>query len=335
MQSTSILLKLLALETFVESGLSFQLPSPFVMKNNRQTTDVNIVHNIALNMALVPLPVDELEDYLVIGPPSGSQYATYWGRTKRERYNRFLEASIVTFLGVFFSYFLSFVLGGFVATLFGATFAFWGVLSPELKARQRNWEFLGGRALVDPWIVRGRDEEKQGLYGSLFIGKVDDVCVVYSTSSLEEYELDDFQDYTMESDELEQFSGTPYLIRVKMSDGEGRELQTHARMSEDYLDIQTGMPVLSILLSTSQKFTSLAALTDFMIPDAEAWVGDYPYLNRPEIEARLAEDDELWDLLQAQGSDISDSEDDTDKDDFIGEEDAADRDFVPVRRRRS
>jgi hypothetical protein len=95
------------------------------------------------------------------------------------------------------------------------------------------------------------------------------------------------------------------------------------------------MPVLSILLSTSQKFTSLAALTDFMIPDADAWVGDYPYLNRPEVEARLADDDELWELLQAQGSDIFDSEDEIGKEDFVGEEDAADRDFVPVRRKRS
>lgn len=221
-----------------------------------------------------------------------------------------------------------------MATIFGATFGFWGVLSPELKARQRNWEFLGGRALVDPWIVKGGDEEKQGLYGSLFLGKVDDVCVVDSTSSLDEYDLDDFQDYTMESDEMELFSGTPYLIRVKMSDYEGRELQTHARMSEDYLGILPEMPVLSILMSKSQKFTSLAALTDFMIPDANAWVGDYPYLNRPEVESRLAEDDELWDLLQAQGSDIIDSGDDVGNDDSVGNEDAADRELVPVRRKR-
>lgn len=225
------------------------------------------------------------------------------------------------------------MIGGFLATVCGATFAFWGVLSPELKARQRNWEFLGGRPLVDPWIVAGKDEEKQGLYGSLFLGKVDDVCVVDSTSSVDEYELDDFQDYTMETDEMEQFSGTPYLIRVKMSDDEGRELQTHARMSEAYLDIQSGMPVLSILLSKSQKFTSLAALTDFMIPDANAWVGDYPYLNRPEVEARLAEDDELWDLLQAQGSDYSDS-DAGDDGRALGDEDVAGRELVPVRRKR-
>ena len=33
-------------------------------------------------MALVPLSVDDMEDLLVVGPPSGPQYAIYWGRTK-------------------------------------------------------------------------------------------------------------------------------------------------------------------------------------------------------------------------------------------------------------
>jgi hypothetical protein len=226
------------------------------------------------------------------------------------------------------------VLGSFVATVFGAIFTFWGVLSPELKARQRNWEFLGGRALVDPWIVKWKDEDKQGLYGSLFLGKVDDVCVVESTSSLDEYDLDDFEDYTMESDELEQFAGTPYLIRAKFSDDEGRELQAHARMSEDYLGVQIGMPVLAILLSKSQSFSSLAALTDFMIPDNDCWIGDYPYLNRPEIEARLAEDDELWDLLQMQASDDYLEEDDNDDVENEDNDYAEDDNKVPVRRRR-
>ena len=213
-----------------------------------------------------------------------------------------MESAVVTFLGVFFSYFLSFVFGGFLATVLGCLFAFWGIISPELKARQRNWEFLGGRALVDPWIVGGREEDKQGLYGSLFLGRIDDACVVEDAASYEEYDLDEFNDYTMDTDELEKLAGTPYLIRVRISDDEGRELQIHARMSEEYLDVQTGMPVIAILLSKSQSFSSLAALTDVLIPDADCWVGDYPYLNRPEVEALLAEDDELWDLLQSQGS---------------------------------
>ena len=294
--------------------------------------------------SLQPLTVPELEDYLSLGPPSGPQYATYWGRTKREQYNRFLESSIVTFLGVFFSYFLSFVLGGFVATIIGALFLFYSVLSPDLKARQRNWEFLGGRGLVDPWMVsssRDQPEDRQGLYGSLFLGKIDDVCVVESTSSLDEYDLDEFQDYTMESDELEQFSGIPYLIRVKVTDREGRDLQVHARMSEDYLEVRPGMPTLGILLSKSQSFSSLAALTDFMIPDADCWIGDYPYLNRPEVEARLAEDDEIWNLLQSEGTgeyanDVNiDSDENFDNDndnnnDYIGGDDPR----VPVRRGR-
>jgi hypothetical protein len=40
----------------------------------------------SLSMALVPLPVDDLEDFLVVGSPSGPQYATYWGRTKVRRF---------------------------------------------------------------------------------------------------------------------------------------------------------------------------------------------------------------------------------------------------------
>jgi hypothetical protein len=193
------------------------------------------------------------------------------------------------------------VLGGFVATIFGFLFGFWGILSPDFKARQRNWEFLGGRGLVDPWTVGDIDEDKQGLYGSLFLGRVDDVCVVEDTASAEEYELEDFEDYTMDSDELEQLAGTPYLIRARLSDDEGRELQIHARMSEEYLGIEKGMPVTAILLSTSQSFSSLAALTDVLVPDADCWVGDYPYMNRPEVEALLAGDDELWNVLQTQG----------------------------------
>jgi hypothetical protein len=213
-----------------------------------------------------------------------------------------LESAIVTFLGVFFSYFLSFVLGGFVGTIFGCLFAFWGILSPDFKARQRNWELLGGRQLVDPWEVDlGEREDRQGLYGAFLLGRVDDACVVEDMSSTTEYDLEEFSDYTMDTDTLEQFAGTPYLLRVRVSDDSGRELQLHARMSEEYVDIEPGMPVVSILLSKSRTFSSLAALTDVMVPDANCWVGDYPYLNRPEVETLLAEDDDLWYMLQAQG----------------------------------
>lgn len=255
-----------------------------------------------LQMSLVPLPVDTLEDLLVVGTPSGLQYATYWGRTKREQFSRFLESAIVTVLGVFFSYFMSFVVGGFVATILGGIFAFWAVLSPDLKSRQRNYELLAGRKLVDPWIVNDYDEEsKQGLYGCLFLGRVCDVCVVEDTASEEEYDMEVFDDYTMETDELEQLAGTPYLIRVRLSDNNDRELQIHARMCEEYLDIRPGMPVATVLLSKSQSFSILAALTDVLIPDVDCWVGDYPYLNRPEMEALLAKDDDLWANLRAQG----------------------------------
>jgi hypothetical protein len=261
-----------------------------------------------------------------------------------------VESALVTVLGVFFSYFLSFVLGNFVATIFGCVFAFYAILSPEFKARQRNWELLAGRDLVDPWRMEYKgvsedEEDKQGLYGSLFLGRVDDVCVVEDTSATKEFNLDDFQGYTMDSDELEQWAGSPYLLRVRLSDDGGRALQVHARMSEEYISIENGMPAAAIVLSTSQSFSSLAALTDVMVPDAECWIGDYPYLNRPELETLLAEDDELWDLLQSQGDenfdDYDDEEkpieaDDDDDDDMVGGQrnDQQNYEKVPIRRRR-
>jgi hypothetical protein len=261
-------------------------------------------------MALISLDVPTLERIISSsGKPTGAQYATYWGRTMKERYGRTIESATVGFLGVFFSYFLSFIVGGFVATILGTLFFFWGILSPELKAYQRNWEFLGGRQLVDEDIVQDRrlDPEQAGLYGGLFVGHIEDVCVVEDTTDGEEdeYDLSSFSDYTMETDELDRYSGQPYLLRIRCTDRLGRTLQVHTRLSEDYLDVQPGMPSAMLLLSTSPTFTKLAALTDIFVLMSDddndviegCWIGDYPYLNRIEFEALLAEDDELWTAL--------------------------------------
>jgi len=214
-----------------------------------------------------------------------------------------------------FSYFLSFVLGGFVATILGSIFLFWSIFSPQLQAYQRNWELRGGRDLVDPWIVSSNgyeffdeeekaeeDEGRRGLYGALFLGRIEDVCVVEeeNATASDEYDLSDFANYKMEEDELEEWAGTPYLLRVNFQDGTGRTLQVHSRMSEEYIDLEPGQPVLGVMLSTSQSFTTLAALTDIFVPDLKIWIGDYPYLDRAETEQLLANDDEVWDLLESE-----------------------------------
>ncbi|KAL3918244.1 MAG: hypothetical protein SGILL_004328 [Bacillariaceae sp.] len=223
-------------------------------------------------------------------------------------------------------------------------FFFWTILSPDFKARQRNWEFLGGRNVIDPWMVdddKGRKND-QGLFGSLLLGRVDDVCVVEDTIATEEYDLDDFQDYTPDDDENEQIAGNPYLLRLRVSDDEGRELQVHARLSEDYLEIEQGMPVAGIVLSTSQSFSSLAALTDIYVPDLGCFVGDYPYLNQVEMEALFAGDDDLWDILQSQsfgdivGDDYNADDAIITEDSMDGEESVRRKDTqkIQVRRRR-
>jgi len=284
-----------------------------------------------LQMSLIPIPVESLNKILTSKLPTPAQYASYWGRTSREQYNAFFEAFGVSFLGVFASYFLSFAIGQFVATIMGMVAGSWILLGPELKAYQRNWELTGGRELVDPWHGYGyddefefddddplfvggtmfrEDEDKRGLYGAFYFGRIEHICVVdYPLDPPEdEYDLEEFMDYTMEEDEQERETGIPYSLRLRVTDATdengdgGRELQIHARMSEEYLDLEEGMPVCAVLLSTSQQFQTLAAITDFCVPDGgPTWVGDYPYLDRAALEEMFVEDRELWDYLRDEG----------------------------------
>jgi hypothetical protein len=264
------------------------------------------------HMALIPIPRGELTQLITtnMNLPTPAQYLTYWGRTSREQYNSLFEAFGVSFLGVFFSYFMSFAIGQFVATILGTVFGFWVLLGPEFKAYNRNWELTAGRELIDPWDNDYDDDfvdkDKQGLYGAFYFGRIEEVCVVESPTSpaSEEYSLDDFDGYTMEKDELDRATGMPYNLRLRVTDDDknGRELQIHARMSEEYLDLERGMPVCSVLLSPSRSFDSLAGLTDFCVPDAgPCWVGDYPYLDRAILEDIFVTDHDLWDTLREEG----------------------------------
>lgn len=81
-------------------------------------------------------------------------------------------------------------------------------------------------------------------------------------------------------------------------------MQVHARMSEDYVDLEPGMSVVGVLLSTSKQFDQLAGMTDFLVLDEVdgstiTWVGDYPYLPKDEFLRIIEKNgvaDELLDL---------------------------------------
>ncbi|KAL7512733.1 hypothetical protein ACHAXN_009838 [Cyclotella atomus] len=244
-----------------------------------------------LQMSLIPIPINELTSIIPVPSrlaPTGDQYVTYLGRTPSERFNTLFEGFSISFLGSMFAYFISFVIGDFLATCLGIVFFFWPILSPEFKAYQRNWELVGGRDLVDVWIkdegiFRGIPRDKRGLYGAYYVAKIKDVCVVDDVlaEAEEEYDLEDFLGYRRDKDEMEALTGIPWKLRLKLMDEENREMQVHCRMSEEYLDLQPGMDMIGVLLSTSTEFTELAAMSDFCVLDEEgpiAWVGDYPYL---------------------------------------------------------
>ena len=277
------------------------------------------------SMTLIPIEIESLESCLVLGVPTAEQYGAYWGRTSKEQYSAIFESASVTFLGLFMSYFLSFVIGSPLATLFGTIAAFWVLFGPELKAYQRNLDLRGGRDLIDPFMYP--ENAGGGLYGTYFFSSVSNIAVVedvYSSSN-EEYPLYDFLDYTMEKDDEESFYGIPWKLRLCVEDTNGRSLQVHARMSEEYLDIEVGMPVATVLLSTGKEFTKLEALTDFYIPDADCWVGDYPYLNKVEFVNQLVNSRLLSRALEDErGLVVNDSDNEGDDDDFIHDDTTTD-----------
>jgi len=309
---------------------AFQPMFPYsTNRKRRQIISVLQKHSIttttSLSMSLLPIPRHIISRLIPTSNlPTSAQYATYWGRTSRERYNYIFESVGVSILGVFTCYFLSFAIGQFVSTLLGTVAAFWIVLAPEVKAYQRNWELTGGRELVDLWKYEDEDEglneDQRGLYGAYYFGRISHVSVVENPgcSTEEEYPLGEFEDYDMETDEMERITGLPYKLRLRVTDeslsngvgrgqninnnGKRRELQVHARMSEEYLDLEVGMPVCAVLLSTSISFEKLAGLTDFCVPDAgPCWIGDYPYLDRPVLENILVKDKDLWEALRREG----------------------------------
>lgn len=301
----------------------------------RLTTTTTTSSTNALCMALIFAPLSDLNQCLVLGVPTGEQYTAYWGRTSRERINAIFESCTITFLGLFASYFLSFVIGTSLATLFGSVAAFWILLGPQWKAYQRNRELIGPRKLVDPYYANDGDsfyrnveeedddeydfnnDSNMGLFGAYYIASVQKVAVVESTLSPEEDELDirDFYDYTMETDENEKTTGSPWMLRLNIGDRYGRDIQVHARMSEDYVNIRKGMPCASILLSTDKNFHILSGLTDFYIPDARCCVGDYPYLDKFNFGRILNEEGLLEVFDQEDQQWMEDEVDDDDDDD--------------------
>ena len=306
--------------------------------HHKPYTTTTATPTAALSMSLIPVPVNELQDILPTPSkltPTGDQYVTYLGRTPRQRFNSLFEGVSIAFLGSMFAYFISFVIGQFMATILGVIFIFWPILSPEFKAYQRNWELVGGRDLVDVWMDSDDDdggyyydilpEDKRGLYGGYYVSQIEDVCVVddVRASSDEEYDLDEFNGYTMATDELEGVTGLPWKLRLRLLDDEGRGMQVHSRMSEEYLDLRPGMHAVGVLLSTSKQFGELAAMTDFCILDDDdgeacAWVGDYPYLEKDTFLRILNENGIANDLLDEQ---YDDEEEEYDDDDDVIDED--------------
>ena len=331
-------------------------------------------------------------------PPFPAQSATFRGQTPIEMYQYFFESISIALLGSFTCYFLSFAIGDILALVGGVVCIFWFLIGPEIKARGKNWELMGGRVVRDVWedysnVNEGVDEYRSydddddddydyeidypktnnndtndylnskfgtetkqngGIYGSYLLGRIGRLAIVSnpSDSSQLEISMNEYCDTYLgrRSAQLEETmvravdsvlgNGEGCLLRLTLVDGDddisssnnnnknyyenedgndmnkSRELQVHALMRPDYINLQIGMPALCVLLSTEPGFGTLAAMTEVYVPDAKVvrtksskyysssynanwgggkgcYVGDYPYIDREALRRNLKRDIDL------------------------------------------
>jgi len=221
------------------------------------------------------LPVKrEVLDRLVPFWVTPMQLEWLGGSTDREKFEVVLQNTFVAFLGLWGSYFISFVVGSPLATVCGAAFAMNGLFRPIVLAYQRAIK------------VRGYDPDVPHIAG-LFSGEVVS-C---------EAEVDNMRPSVLKLNDVSPGSPLPLLessapiveTTLAMQDEEGRRLVVRAPQTKAHKRVQPGMRVEVIIFAEGlDDFEEVSGATDAYIPEAGVWFGSYPYLDRNEFKSFLA-----------------------------------------------
>ena len=131
---------------------------------------------------------------------SKEQWLHFWGTSELTRGNRIFEVIIVSFFGLWSTWFLSFAIGNTVGTFLAFIFIFWWLIAPYLAAARRNADFREG-------ITRAANPFKSARleFTALFTGEV---------AACERVAAD--------------VNGRRYMLRLSIRDESGRLLQVRA-----------------------------------------------------------------------------------------------------------
>ena len=213
------------------------------------------VRNVgSLRATILPISKSKIYDLGIVSRDvTSAQWNSYWGLSSKERLQRILESLLVAYGGAWFAWFVSFMSGG-LAPFVGTFLIFNWLYSPWINAKKRNDSF---------WRSNGKNKR----YYALYCGKVNSINKLKRRTSK-----------TIGASKQE-------FLQLLIIDENGRELEVITQWQEMYRRLKVGIICEGILVSSSPSFMKLEVVTDVYVPGCNIWVGDYPYVAKPEFKA--------------------------------------------------
>jgi len=228
-------------------------------------------------MSILPLK-RQVVNRLVPFWATSLQLEWFSGNTEREKFEVVLQTTFVAFLGLWGSYFVSFVVGSPLATISGAFFSMNGLLRPIFLAYQRAVK------------VRGYDPEVPHIAG-LFSGEVLSCETETRDAPVRVFEPSD----RLVGSPLPPLKAPPprrFESILRIQDESGRRLVVRAPRTKAHARVEPGMRVEVVIFAEGiENFDQVIGATDAYIPEAAVWFGSYPYLDRNEFKSFLAAQD--------------------------------------------
>lgn len=175
------------------------------------------------------------------------QYLAYWGLNSMERLQRVLECVLFAYGGAWFAWFSNFMAGPFVSSIIGClTICNW-MYNPWLYARRRNSKV---------W------SKVRPMYYAVYSARIQSLSRVKRRAG-------------------KSIGGvSQQYLEMVLEDEGGRRLDVVTQWQDDYAKLRENMLCESVICAPVPDFSTVSMVTDMWVPACDAWVGDYPYLDR-------------------------------------------------------
>ena len=113
-------------------------------------------------------------------------------------------------------------------------------------------------------------------FSALFIGELTNIRLVEKIVNRHEQ--------ANNRGELELVEDRRTWMNIELIDEDGFLSNMSFPIEKDYQSIREGMKIRCLVMSNSNSFNRISAISDAWIPSRRIWVGEYPYLLKPAFE---------------------------------------------------